>query len=310
MENRFEKHPFYPEGELHNAKQLPREGRPAAVVEFKRELARQKEGLGEIQGRVIKAIRENPDASFEELYGIVEEMGPEARITQEQKEKAAQLIEQYQNRHTAIKAARKRYPGDEEFYEALFGVPPKGGIRIEETPVSLYIQCRDLEDYALIHSQNFMNRKTVGSGEKEVAARSGGVSIPTCRIDELSGAIIAQNDSSTFHLKSLRDLGGTVSRIRRETDDTLQHEEQHVVNAFFKERERSNDALEFLKEAKTQEQRKQALRRYLRAERRKFIDNPRARNEILAYFAEGASSAEIINTLNIPESKGEVFMII
>lgn len=289
---------FSPEEEIQDILTLPKEERREKLKEFKEKLAYQKEGMGKIQEQVIQFIREKPDASIGQLFELVRDFGPSYGFTEEQKEVARSMLQEYATKHNAIREVRKETPNDDELYGRLFGAMPQGKVEIIEGPMTLYFRCHDPVDYARIHSQAFIEGRSVSETDIYAANMSGGVSIETSKIPALSGTIIAENSKG-------KQFGPFEESI-------LRHEEQHAIRLVFNN---IND-LNFVKSslagyhelehADASKERMVLLERNLKTIRNNVGE--RAKNEILAYFKQNAySPQEILDILKKPAAEGGLY---
>lgn len=278
---------FAPEAELENIRRAPREGRRELVREFKEKLAYQMEGIAKVQAKAIEAIRQNPNVSAGKLIDLVHEEGFPFGLTYWQKVVAERLAQEYVQRHSAVRQARDKYPDDRDLYQASFGVSPKGKVEVVEGPITLYFRCTNLDDYAWIYNQRFLTSEKPGffarRADRAAASQSGGVAISTSLLPELQGAVIAENAAGFFNRRS---------KESKESQRILAHEEQHAINMLLQQDRNTTLAFTEYWLAQNDEERRNALERYLR-ERRREIADQRAKNEMLAFFKEGRKPKDI-----------------
>ena len=263
---------FSPELELKKIRQAPREEQPQLLQEFKEKLAYQKEGLANIQEQVIQKVRENPDASLEQLYGWTSDLGKKYGLTDEQKGVARDLLKTYSEKHLNIRNIRQKYPDDKKLYQAMFGHEPKGKIEVVEGPATLSFRCHNLEDYATIYSQKFLSGVGLERRDLDIADMSGGASISSSNIPGLEGTITAVNLPRAY--------------TQKDADQIEKHEEQHAIKKLFGDRIQHRTAFSRLLDASNEGERELALKGLLRNRRERIADE-RARDEILAYFKGG-----------------------
>lgn len=290
---------FTPEDELQAIRRAPAKERAVKLEKFKEKLAWQKQGFAVIQTELIKFIRKTPDASLGMLYEYVRDLSPKYGLTEEQKEIAEKILTEYTHKHEAVRAIRKEYPDDRELYQNLFGVAPKGEIEIIEGPMTLYLRCHDIEDYARIYRHTNSDQNP-SQQDIEIADMSGGVSIGTAPTPELMGTIIAENAKGR--------------PLNHFTVPILRHEEQHAIKRLFVEHyevARLWEALEAIEQTGKVENRADMLKlftkRYLRRGR-EYNGEERAKDEILAYFKGGdMQPSQILETLTLSREKGGLY---
>lgn len=272
--------------------EAPFEERGEKLEEFKERYAYQQERIAELTDYVIVEIRKNPDLSIDAFVErINSHLGDRHRLNSIQKYRFEQALQDYKNLHQAIKKAREEYPKDDALFNALFGRTPKGPVEIIEGPMTLYIRAHHSDDYALINSQSFMEGREPTEGELLHSQGFCGVSIPSSKIPELSGVIIAENAQG-------RPFGEHEMEIYK-------HEEQHAIHRLFAIVMESAQ-LKQLEECADDTQRERILLRYLRQIRMHFEE--RAKDEVLAYFAESHFSQEqIIELLFKSRADGGIY---
>jgi len=201
--------PFDPKIELKNIRRLPleeledpertgevrRKIRAEQLVKFKENLIHQKEGIARAVDDLRNAVESTPDATTEILLSRVKALAPEYRFTRDQISLFKYAIEQYQEKHTAVEKYRAMYPNDTNLFEACFGKKPKGKIEIVKGPMTLFFRCFDRDDYAFVNSF-YKHRGDETKIVPEDIARandSGGVAISSVKIEDLAGAVTAEN---------------------------------------------------------------------------------------------------------------------
>lgn len=287
---------FRPEAELKNVLRRRGEERRERYLAFKEKLAFQKEGLAAIQEKVAEAIRARPDASLGQLYEVVRDFAPRFGLTLDQKEVARQMLLAYRGKHIAVSHTRRKYQDDQELYRVLFGKPPIGQVEVIEGPMTLYVRCHAVEDYARIHSQSFLQGRDPEQKDILATSQSGGVSINTSLVPGLEGTIIAENAQGRPFDQEARAI--------------LTHEEQHVIKKLFRESELDSDrvhrVIESLVRAPDGPSRRLAVRGYLRLIRE--VGEARAKDEMLAYFKDRRLAPnEILGILITPAAEGGVY---
>ncbi|MBT7558401.1 hypothetical protein HN615_15985 [Candidatus Woesearchaeota archaeon] len=269
---------------LEQRRQIQRE----RLDNYKEQLLKQKKEIAEIQIDLDKEIRNNPDASFEDLIKSLYLKVPEANLTNSQIDIFRDGLNMYAKKHQEVEFYRKKYSNDSELFNACFGHLPKGEVEIIKGPMTLYFRCHNIEDYAVIHSGKFDSDKVLDQHDVTSADMSRGVKIYGSNIPELKGTIIAE-----------KSLGRPIN------DETYIHEEQHAIYQLFEdERARQDIFMSGMEKSSTKEQEK-ILVNSLRRKREDF--ESRAKNEILAYFKDGTDTGQIIETLLQAKETGGLY---
>ncbi len=282
--------------ELWNIKGAPKEYRELLMHRLKERLNRRIEGIAEIQDAVMSAIRKNPEIPKEDLVKAIKNSGSRYGMTNEQKELAEHLVDLYELKHARVREIREEYPNDRDLFRVLFGKNPAGKIEIVEGPMTLYVRCADIDDYALIHSQKFLKGETVQAADREIAGKSTGSHISTSLISGLEGTITAENSGPA----------GFMEKGFIDSENTHRHEEQHAVWEIF------NHEIEMLliderleNAAATDVEKELALKNLLKFGRQ-GIDY-RTSNEILAYCIGGRDPGEIYASLTQRAAEGGLY---
>jgi hypothetical protein len=302
---------FNPSQELENVRKAPKAERKEKLAEFKEDLARQQQGLAKVQELMIAVVRENPDMQLPELMEEVERLSVAVGMHDNQKRVAETVLQQYVEKHHAVREIRQQFQEDRELYHALFGLYPRGKIEIIEGPMTLYVRCYDLGDYTLIHSQKFLDTRNWSNEDEKQAKMSGGVSIGTSLIPGLGGTIIAENASKFGAGNSVLHTDGTseqrygfdhASENEKQRSRAIhEHEEQHAIKRLFAEPIRKikfNGPEGYFS---TDEDREKYFR-WLRD-----TGEEHARDEILAYFKDGTPGETAVSFLMKPEHEGGLY---
>ena len=262
---------FFPELELKDIKALPPKERKEALDKWKEKYAYQKEGFAKMQEDFVSKIRENPDITLEDLNKNLEAWGVKYGFTPQQKKIAEGILEEYKEKHDAVSKYRKEYPEDEKLFEVMFGVKPQGKVEIIEGPLTLYIKCHHIEDYAFIGTNAFMSGRSLTSEDVDRASNTTGVSVAVSLVPELTETIIVKKAIGIIPDKDY--------------DRTFVHEEQHAIKRLFKEIPlRENFFADFMEGAMNDddEKIKNTLSRFFRSFREK--GEIKAKGEIFSYL--------------------------
>lgn len=263
-------------------KAMPKEERRKKLHDYKEKLAFQKEGLARTQEELTRIIRDNPDISWSELdekaRGLLQKYGADA-----QADKVRNILGRYYWRHQSIKEARGKFPDENKLFEAIFGRLPQGKIEVIEGPVTLYFRCHNINDYARISKQTFLEHRDPKKSEIMAARAEGGKSINTSLIPDLQGTIIAEKAKGEF---------------KDEQKKIYIHEEQHAIKKLFNER--------LVRELKLHETGASLVEQF-RTERERVAEL-RVKDEIMAFMKEGSWSPEsIFNLLTRSGKEGGLY---
>lgn len=181
------------------------------------------------------------------LSQTLDDHAAKARLTDEQRALFRDGLKRIVARREAIADVRAEALTEKQLFKFCFGREPKGIVTVVEGPVTLYFRCHDIEDYALIVSQTYVDGGTEPVTEQVIAEarRSGGVSVFGTRVEalrenpdadlllpdgsvdeealdaranllnELAGAFIAENNSVPADFMKRWDV--------------YRHEEQHAI---------------------------------------------------------------------------------
>lgn len=177
--------PFRPDLELKNIRKLspeeetlPREEQRRIQQErlriFKRNLEWQKIGIGQTIQELYHAVRSDPELDYNKLMWLVEGIAPKYKFSKGQISQFEWAMDEYARRHRAVERARKKYPIDEDLFEACFSKRPNGKIEVIQRPMIFHIRCWDLEDYI----NAFYEKDRPGditAAERKHASMTGGV---------------------------------------------------------------------------------------------------------------------------------------
>ena len=225
--------------------------------------------------QIIKNIEANPDVSFDELYKKLTKIYDQFSLTGEEWSVGEEAIKTYIKKHGAIRRIRKEYPDDSELFEATFGIEPKGKVEVLEGPMVIYFRLYNIEDYARIYA-NYTPKAEATPEDIEKASKSGGcVARTPVNPEILRGSIILENVQS----------GRPADHPRAK--EVFKHEGQHALNNLFKERSWKKSDFSEMTNAKTDEEKKEALTNCLLRDRRP--DEAKLKDELLAFF-KGAGS--------------------
>ena len=215
-----EKIDFDPSEELEKIRKAvaesPKEGqsnqRLLLTAGFKRRLKLLRENMAQAQLELEHFIRENPQASQDELFETVEEIANTNSVSA-QVHHLLRAVDSYLLDHANITATVDNYKArhldnwQSQLFEDLFGQPPRGQIEIETMPINLYIKINNIEDYVI-----------AGGGPENFGRISGGASLQKefPKVRSLSAKVLIENTSM---------VSPSDSEIR-----VKPHEEEHSIH--------------------------------------------------------------------------------
>jgi len=286
---------FLPEVEVRHILKAPSKERRALLEQFKEKYVYQKEGIALLQEHLVNTVQDNPDLTLREFHGKIKAYSNIYGFDSEYRLKAFILATEYAKRHRAVKTARELFPDDAELFRQLLGFAPEGEIEIHDGPMTFYIRCTNPHDYARIYYNSFVTGKEIGKEEIQHAGRSTGCLRYDCRIEALSGTIMAKN------------LKGSLQDNPIEHDGTTRkHEEQHAIYNLFRTRLAEEGALIQFELAEDWENQEKPLREYLKIRRATRADDW-AKDEFLAYLRAGDETQGVVQRLKVPKSKGGTY---
>lgn len=275
---------FDPQEGLEAIQRSSSQARKDSLSRYREQLLAQREGLARAQRLLVARIEENPELTEEELMGEMDRLSEhQYHFSVAQRQEAKNIIGEFLYRRDAIARFRERHRDNHErAFEELFGAFPNGTVEFVFDPTTIYVRCYDPDDYARVYEGGF----TPDESSKQRALRSGGVSISTCRVPSLVGAITAENLSVYTHWDS-------------HSRGVFLYERQHALHRFFEGLETSH------KPRNTRDSDQDLIRelreiRAVRAERR-------VKDELLAYFTEGRGRKEVLEILFRSESENGLY---
>lgn len=268
--------------------------------ELKDTLAVQKEDLADLRAGLITAVQENPALSLEEMRNYADSYAERSGFSKAQKQEAYRVIEEYGKKNRAVLKLKTRFEGNDdacEVFTMLFKERPEGRIEIFYGPMTIFLRCHNLRDYAWIFSGLYAEprRKTKNNLTDEIIAQaqhSGGLRAIDSNWGDLSGCVLVEKatpDDSPEHMQNI-----------------FAHEKEHAIEHLFPlEKEQAQLSKRELKSAPTAEAKKQLLEKFLLA-LRKDSDH-RVKDEIFAYFTGGRTADDIKQLLTMKEREGGLY---
>jgi hypothetical protein len=274
---------FLAKEELEKITSEPRTSKLLLLKEFKQKLATQQRGLASAQVELITEIKKSPDLPISELYNKFIKATSKFGLNHEQKEIAMDILNAYSSKREKIKMLREKYPEVNDLFEFLFKHKPVGQIELIEGPISLYFKCSNLDDYLRIYySQSPKNLEKLDNpgdiNKLLITNNTTTLGVNISHMDSfpgLEGVIMAENSSRKESSKMSQEI--------------FNHEEQHSINAFFKEKFREREVILRLETAESEEEKRLALINLLDY-RREFIADEAGKNELLAFLKAGSKN--------------------
>lgn len=184
---------------------------------FKLRLMEQQRGFALLKEEIFKYVSART-IEAEKLFDIVDDFQSVYKFSEEQMRIIKSMIDLFLNRHEAVLDFYDEHKGDaKEMYKDLFGVDPKGDLRVVLGPVStsFVFRGKDITDYARLYFSNFNGGEEIKKESLDKANRSGGV---------------------FTHHSPKRGLEHTIIGVKNDswyTNETIKHEEQHALNSIY-----------------------------------------------------------------------------
>lgn len=289
---------FNPDWELRKIRQeSDPEERRLKLRAFKEGLVFQREGLGETYAGLKEKVEANPDISSADLRAELDKYAAQYEFTEDQREVCLLVLEEYANKHRAVKSVRAKFSDDSDLFQHVFSRPPLGRVEIIEGPATLYFRLYDERDYATFHASDFSGSQEPSSTQIEAANKSGGVKINVAPRPDLQGTLIAENNTH----------GRRYGQLEAQTH---QHERQHSLNEIIAWRIFGSpyDATPFA--FHEYDQSPEALLEKARAglkEYRRITADCQLKDELLAYFSDGTDLKQAKAYLMQPGEEGGLY---
>lgn len=251
-----------------------------------------------------QVVQNNPDVSKKELLDVYANFAVEYELDHTFSPYFEKAITEYVRKHSIVKKYTEKYSNPSVLYEVVFGQKPRGTVQTIVGAMSIYFKCSNPDDYAYAyHHWSYADDKNpITKKHYKEAHLSDGVSIQRIKDkSDLHGVITVEN---TYNKKQNKDKEYKVS-----SDRTRVHEDMHVFNKLFvpKEDEILNRIVSKLSRA---DNIKVALDAHVRLKRRSLGIDTNARDEVLAFYKDGRSVAniyEILTTHSLYDYKNKPF---
>lgn len=197
--------------------------RPAALAEWKEKYHRQKEGLMRIYGDIVSTIRADPHVPLSELEAKLTDAGNNFGMSSTQKNTSLELLKGFEKHRNQLDALEKKYSDPREFFKAVTGEYPVGKIVVERLPVSFAITASSRRDLGRLY-RDHTQTGPVTLAQMGKSALAYGFMLPRTYTEELNGKVLVISSAITDRIPF----------ISKSSSSTKQHEEQHVLEHFFR----------------------------------------------------------------------------
>ena len=236
---------------------------------FKKELIKQRKGITDLQIKLEKYIRAEPNSSLCELLKVVSGERAELRLSDKQIAQFRNILKRYIKIHQSVKEYRKNYPDDKELYKALFKREPKGKIEVWESPITFYFRCFNIKDFVWVTRGDDTARDIRDLAEVQGQA---------ILLDENGFAITLENTSTTETVCKESCLN-----LDQESRIAFEHEEGHTLQQLLRGKNLALPLfIDCLKSKTDKKSIEAAIEEYFRLQRKEIESD--AQDEILAFF--------------------------
>jgi hypothetical protein len=166
---------FDPEAELGKLKTLPREQKREALTDFKSKLACQREAWATCRTFLRRKIEANHDVEKQDLMDWVTTFSDEYGFTDEQRQTAEEIIDDYYENRQRVKEIREQYPDDIELVNSIMGMGFDAGekIAVSTGPMTIDISCDGFNSGRLYERNPDVTVKFKHAGFTSVAYHDG-----------------------------------------------------------------------------------------------------------------------------------------
>lgn len=288
--------PFDPRKELRGIRhlspperQLPKSERKEIVrdriIGFESDLLAQQERIAELVMNLGRQVAIAPDLTAEQLMSYVDRYAASAFLTSEQLNLFRNALTAYEAKHRFVNLYYHNNP-PEVLFENCFGAKPEGRLIADIGPMTLRFYLND-EDYtkARMYYKTQGDVSVITQDDRLLSQKSGGVALSEVGIGKLSGTVAA--------IKGHPSDKGIATVVT--------HEDQHQFNKLFSPVEYYMSVDQLFSATMAEGDRAQKIQNfvyyYTHLQRRVMGVDARARDEMIAYFADGRSVGEIFNVL-------------
>lgn len=233
---------------------------------------------------------ETPEVLSVEMQPLIEKYANLYKFTIEQVKIIERIILSFFAKNIAVKDVYHRHRGNgNDIFRHVFSGSPQNDIEVQLGPTSLTFLCANPVDYSRIYLSKPSGQ--INGDDLEKSNRSGGVFMYGAPREDLEGTLIATNGVSPWHRRNV-----------------VIHERQHAYNSLFLGalNHFEGTALDLVFDTLQSIEKKQAL---VNAYCHGVINraSERAKDEILAYNADGSSGYYIVDTLLKSEKEGGIY---
>ncbi|MDP2944727.1 MAG: hypothetical protein Q8N57_04175 [bacterium] len=224
--------PLFKEGEVFDAKKRLANLRKKYhgeeglehLEEFKEKLNFQELGFSSIEAKLFNLIEAKPEASLEDLSGLIKNEIKKYALTKRQTEIIFSIFWGYQEKHQAIKGITSQHLDEEgeikgkELFKEFFNKEPRDEVKVLIRPMTINFCPKNLDDYAYLIDGAFLEGREAGDDDRALAKKYAGRRLGGSLLKGFNNLVTIENPS--FFDKSIDELSSV-----------LDHEEQHAFNS-------------------------------------------------------------------------------
>lgn len=203
---------FDPQQELDRLKTLSHSERKTAIQEFKQKLVYQQHGYAMVRAQLIRAFRENPDISHQDLSTIQAKYSEKYGFPDQSNSIIDQCITEAKQKHELVQQLYKDNSDPSALCMELMGFEPEGEVIVTPGPITLNFQFNNPLDFARAYYRGGI---VTDEKYKEVGAN-------------INGFFLLRSGVSDRYDRIVIALNGS-----RYNAGTYNHEEQHAFHAIF-----------------------------------------------------------------------------
>lgn len=270
-------------------------------VERQRNLRDFREGFAQNQLDLVRTIRQiesqlvaNPNLDISSI--TLDRPG----LKDEQAIEIYTRLRNFEARREAIREVTQDSSA-EQVYKKLFGVTPKGAVGLEHTPVSIYMRISDDDDYAVAYSNgvSYQTEETTSMASQTAGAMLWSVSLEGIELSEADRVRLQQGLSGAITIER-----SSFVKNKADSEATKTHETQHAIHALMN-RDDFRKVPEII-QGRSLEDFRGSFQNYLEQYRTAIYD-PKAKNEMLAFFSDGHAPEDTYNILTKPNMFGGIY---
>ncbi len=231
-------------------------------------------------------------ANHDQLVNILEAGARRARLTEKQQGLFRQGLDEIFARHDKAAELIRKFGRGQELAAAMFRMKPEdiGEVEVLQGFGTLYFRFEKEESFARFVAAKFDPNEELTDAEQALARHAGGMSIGKAPkgLEDLGGGLIAEKTAGASydqnrHLIKLHETQHALHRLYPDLD----LRKSTLILQAIDENEKDNPDLDLIADAVESGARNQRISEV----------DPKAHDEILAYFTEGRNLGEIYNIL-------------